>query len=153
MLVPWSHDLIVCAVSSCNVEFIDTEWYQAEPLVVFIEKEGWTRGLWADQVVLLDQDLVSGLAQPDRLTEIQRKDIQILDDLEVAIRHRGFDEPLLVLIDKNGKVVLRDGHHRLVVSRRLGIKKLPVRFKKSENIRYNAGMMARDVLPRILFDE
>ncbi len=130
------------------MEFLDTEWYdhwQETP----VKTQGWETGRFADQTVLLPLALVRKLAQPNRLSEIQLTDKDHLQDLLTSVKARGFDEPMVVVLDDHGRIVLKDGHHRLIVAVQLKLLKVPVRFQRSKRINTAACSMA-DMLPQLL---
>lgn len=56
---------------------------------------------------------------PNRMTEQQ------LQMLEEEIKKEGFDEPLVVVPDEDGKYVIVSGNHRYKVAKNLGYKTLP----------------------------
>jgi hypothetical protein len=62
------------------------------------------------------------------LEKIEIEDKAYLGQLMQNIQERGLSEPLLVLVRRDGSKILWDGHHRLIVLKRLGWKKVPITF-------------------------
>lgn len=110
---------------------------------------GWRRGPWAGEVVEVPRVLVARLAQPNRMSDIA-VDVDHIDNLTAEIRQRGFDEPLVVVLDKHGRMLLKDGHHRLVAASRLGLRLVPIRFREGEKIGSPTAQPVAAMLPALL---
>ena len=72
------------------------------------------------QIVYLSPDEI--LIPEDRVTSVMDEEIE--KELEESIKQHGILQPLQVAL-VNGKYVLIDGLHRLMVAKRLGIQKVP----------------------------
>lgn len=77
---------------------------------------------------------VSALASPDRYREVNRTDKAWIAELRADIEVHGFRNWLEIVVDDGGRLVLRDGYHRLVVAQELGVDRLPVTFTPSPRI-------------------
>lgn len=128
-------------------EFLDTEWHDRPP---FTPK---ARDAWRieyPEAIPLPISLVRKLAQPNRLAEISLNDRDLLDYLTTSIGDRGFDEPMMVVLDDHGRVLLRDGHHRLIAASVLGLSTVPVVFQQSKKINIATAQSVAAMLPRLL---
>ena len=75
------------------------------------------------QMIEIDKILIP----EERVTSIV--DEETMRELEESIKERGILQPLS-LMDVDGKLILIDGLHRLLVAKKLGIKKVPCLVKK-----------------------
>lgn len=130
-------------------EFLDAEWFQSDWVEVSKPVEGWTIDRYAEETVLLPLSLIKPLAQPNRLNEISLIDKDLLDDIEVSLAERGFDTAMVVVVDDFGRIVLKDGHHRLIAALRLRLQVVPVRFQRGKKINTTASSLS-ELLPRLL---
>lgn len=87
------------------------------------EKEGKTG--FPDRVVYLSPDQI--MIPEVRVTSVVDK--ELYEELKESIKQRGILEPIAVA-EVDGKYVLIDGLHRLLVAKELGIKKVPCLIKK-----------------------
>jgi hypothetical protein len=94
-------------------EFLDTEWYfDAVP----VSRPTYKRlPVW----------LIRSIAQPSRVRKILTTDEDILSDLSLSVARYGLLKPIILKLDKNGRITLFDGHHRMIVAERLGIQEMP----------------------------
>lgn len=115
-------------------EFLDHEWYSSfEPV-----PEPWREHRWAARSFLFTRSFLLDLAQPERLQQV-RADTEHIAALRHDLSVNGLRRPLEVVIDRAGRVVLRDGHHRLVASAGLpGFTTFPVVFTESDHVRVTA---------------
>lgn len=90
------------------------------------------------------------LAQPDRINTIRLRETDQVDVLIDDLRFRGFSEPMIVVVDVRGRMVLKDGHHRLLAATVLGIDRVPVRFRRSERVSTSGGAAAQDMIPLLM---
>ncbi len=60
------------------------------------------------------------------LDKIEVEDKRYLQALLGSIVVEGYRDPLLILVREDGSKILYDGHHRLIVLKRLGRKKVPI---------------------------
>lgn len=64
-----------------------------------------------------------------RVARTRRRDLLIMSRLMESIPERGLDEPLWIEVwNYSGLPQLRDGHHRAVALRNLGIRRFPYRW-------------------------
>lgn len=131
------------------IEFLDTEWY-GWGQVPEGDRDAWKQGRWAATTVEIHLHLVRQLGQPNRLTEIALTDAELIDEITQSVLERGFDHPMIVVVDKHGRMLLRDGHHRLIAATRLGIAKVPVRFEQGERIKSPTAVPVATMLPTLL---
>lgn len=113
-------------------------------------RDGWRRGMWSNASFEVNLSWLLRLARPERLVEV-RRDRERIDPLIKDIAERGIDCPGLILLDTTGKLVLKDGHHRLVALGELRAEKMPVRLKPVDKIRLR-GEMSEEVARGLLFD-
>lgn len=113
-------------------EFLDTEWYEPWP-------EPPTPGHMLDpwrsnpSAVLIERSIIERLAKGERLVEIERFDVARIEMIAASIEEEGLREPLLVLVTDNGAIALKEGHHRLVATRRWEhFRSLPVVIRRGE---------------------
>lgn len=113
-------------------EYEDAEWYEPWP-------EPPTPGHMLDpwrsnpSAVLIDRGIIERLAKGERLAEIERFDTARIDAIASSIEQEGLREPLLVLATDGGAIALKEGHHRLVATRRWKhFSSLPVVIKRGE---------------------
>lgn len=113
-------------------EYEDSEWYQAwpDPPVPGHQLDPW-RATYS--VTLIQRDLVERMAKGERLAEIERFDVDRINAIAASIAEEGLREPLLVLVTDAGRIGLKEGHHRLVATRRWEhFSLLPVIIKRGE---------------------
>jgi len=126
-------------------EFLDHEWYDngesARP-------EPWRTHPNAQRAFLFPRALLEDLAQPDRLREIRGSArVRLVRD---QLLRDGLREPLEFVIDTDGLLALRDGHHRLLASQDLTwCRKMPAFFSRSTRLRV-ANRRACDLLEQLL---
>lgn len=96
--------------------------------------EPWRDAPGGDRAFLVPRSKLVVLAKPMRLAEI-RHDRLRLAEIETSVQKRGILHPLIVVVDRNGKVSLLDGHHRLLVAERIHMDALPVVIREGERIR------------------
>ncbi len=66
-----------------------------------------------------------------------------INNLMESLRAHGVQQPLVVVLDTCGSVVLMDGYHRLVAAQQAHIDLLPVRVLPSEKIKgYKCSVLA-----------
>ena len=71
--------------------------------------------------------VVDACANPQHLNSIRVEDADYIDELTLDIKKRGIRTPLDIWCDSEGFIFLKEGHHRLIAAKRLGIDRLPVR--------------------------
>lgn len=64
------------------------------------------------------------------LERLAVQDAKYIDWLAGKIVLEGLQEPIMVTVRSNGQRVIWDGHHRLIVMRRLRAKTVPVLYKE-----------------------
>lgn len=113
-------------------EYEDTEWYQPwpEPPVPGHQLDPWRSD---PSAFLVSRELVERLAKGERLIEIERFDVDRIEAIAASIAEEGLREPLLVLVTDAGAIALKEGHHRLVATRRWEhFSSLPVVIRRGE---------------------
>lgn len=113
-------------------EFLDTEWYQPWPAppVPGHQLDPWRSD---PSALLVNRELVERLAKGERLVEIERFDVDRIEAIAASIAEEGLREPLLVLVTDAGTIALKEGHHRLVATRRWKhFSSLPVVIRRGE---------------------
>lgn len=84
--------------------------------------------------VLALSDVISGAAaQPRRLCDVSAADLEDfsryrVDDIVESARVDGVRTPIEIHVSSDGEMTLRDGHHRWLAARELGLTSLPVTF-------------------------
>lgn len=81
-------------------------------------EQPWNYSVIPDMSALWDPDDVLAFADKQRLAAISTE-TEYLDALQMDICLRGQLEPVIAVIIGN-RIVLREGHHRLLVLKRLG---------------------------------
>lgn len=126
-------------------EFLDTEWYQ-EGIVIErpvdpITLDPWrTSGRWEGRIFLISRELIEKVAQTERIIFCYG-DSDRVRHIREEIFTGGLREPLELVVDLNGRVVLRDGHHRLLATDGLEhFQKLPVIITHSDRIRVDGAV-------------
>lgn len=99
----------------------------------------------------LPTDTILTIVDPDQLA-VAQADTERVARLAAHIAAHGLRHPLEIVADARGRIVLKDGHHRLVVALRTGTVALPVTIKRSERIRGHSHPM-RPVLEAALGHE
>lgn len=79
----------------------------------------------SSEVLQIDVDKI--LIPEERVTSVL--DEELLQELEASIREKGILQPLLIG-EVDGKYVLIDGLHRLIIAKKLGIKTVPAIVKR-----------------------
>ncbi|MEM4430215.1 MAG: ParB/RepB/Spo0J family partition protein [Thermofilaceae archaeon] len=79
----------------------------------------------SSEVIQVEVDKI--LVPEERVTSVV--DEELLQELEASIREKGILQPLLIG-EVDGKYVLIDGLHRLVIARKLGMKTVPAIVRK-----------------------
>jgi hypothetical protein len=98
-------------------EFLDTEWLEPwpDPPTPGHKLDPWRADTTA---ILVRGELVERVAKGERLAEIERFDRERIDAIADSIAEHGLREPLVVLVTDGGAIALKEGHHRLVATRR-----------------------------------
>lgn len=126
----------------CDEYLIVQDWMPPRP------RDAWRNGRWAGEVFPVPLATLQQLVNPHRVADIQRE-VEWLAQLTVELDERGVDEPLVLVVDRLGKLGLKDGHHRVVCAGRLGWERLPCRLIRSDRIRSH-GVPVHDVLGSVL---
>jgi len=71
---------------------------------------------WADEHIPLDEYL---------------EDVEYMDRLEADMREKGLINPLVVKIGPRMPPMIVEGHHRLLIAKRIGLEELPIHWMKS----------------------
>lgn len=96
--------------------------------------EPWRTGEWAGRAGLLDRAVVDAVTNPAERRGAARDTLRI-SIIQQSVREVGYTTPLQINVGRAcGKVVLKDGHHRLIAGENLGLTVLPVWFKIVERI-------------------
>lgn len=133
--------------AECWGEFLDHEWYYAA--VMPRVKEPWRRHPMAVHSFLFPRELISTLAQDERLREV-RSDHERIETIRSSLLQDGLCKPLELVVDAQGRLVLWDGHHRLLASEGISwLARLPAYFTRSESIRVLSQPVA-DLLEALL---
>lgn len=103
-------------------EFLDTEWYYD---TVPVPRPTYKK---------LSTGLLRGLSQPSRIRRILTTDEDILHDLSLSVARHGILEPVILKLDRNGRITVFDGHHRVIVAERLGIQEMPVEIQVCKSL-------------------
>jgi hypothetical protein len=119
-------------------EFLDTEWFGCWTEV---EREPHTRDPWANKgldVLLVERGILELAAQHERMVEIERYDQLRIEHVADSIERCGLQQALLLQVDLQGRVALKDGHHRLAATRRWShFDLLPVTLEIVESLKVN----------------
>ena len=117
-----------------GLEFLDTEWFYEPAPPAPPTPEPWRSHRLASRCYLLPRGVLLRLAQPERLAQIAR-DHERLASVRRSLEEDGLHQPLELVIDTEGHIVLRDGHHRLLCSAGLRpFSTLPTFFTRSPGI-------------------
>ncbi len=139
-------------------EFIDTEWYREGVIVPTpvdpITLDPW-RARYAGGVVLVPRDILEAVVQPEQLRFCEQGDLTKVYEVRLQISMVGLLEPLELVVDSYGHVILRDGHHRLVATRGWDhFNYLPCVLTRADKIRTNGygtlDVMLFDLLRRVV---
>lgn len=131
-------------------EYLDLEWYyepspQPEP-----QPEPWRQHRLAPQCVLVPRQILLSLAQGPRLVEVGR-DWAAIAEIRVQLENEGLREPLELVIDRDGRIVLRDGHHRILATDGMGqFDYLPVLITRSDRGIAVSCTTVYEILPALL---
>lgn len=130
-------------------EFIDTEWY-AEGAPIPLLSDPWRQRPL--NIVMVPRDILEAIVQPERMRFCD-SDHEKLAQVRAELLRDGLREPLELVLDNQGRIILRDGHHRLVVTRAWRhFETLPCIFTRSEQIRVagfgNLSSLAADLILR-----
>lgn len=88
-----------------------------------------------EKVILVPLEWVRRIAQVGQLKRA-RADVARLQKLTLeGVRIR---RPLKIVVDHNSKIVLEDGHHRIIHADIHKLQEVPVRFVRSDKIRVQA---------------
>lgn len=138
-------------------EYLDTEWYR-DQVVVEVPEDPWTADPWRGQtkfgpMFLVPRDLLHSIAQTERVSWCMDHDHDQLMLVQKDIAERGIEEPLELVIDASGRLILRDGHHRLMATGwHPHFNLLPCYFTHSDRIRASGaqpiGLLLTDLLAR-----
>lgn len=91
----------------------------------------------------LPVDLISRLAQQDRLARAEQKEMARVHAIANGISKDGVTRPVVITVDSMGKLILQDGHHLLVAAQGLGLTHLPCRVQISDgNIKIRAELVS-----------
>ncbi len=82
---------------------------------------------------MLKPELVEATADSEHMRRIEVQEEDYLLELQKSIAGVGVLEPLEIRYDKVGCAKLREGHHRLIVAKRLRLPSIPVRLVQSRS--------------------
>jgi hypothetical protein len=97
--------------------------------------EPWRDSVFAAATTLISTEAVLVMADPAQIQKILVTQSDFCDDLGTSLVTHGVQQPLVVVLDSSGHLVLMDGYHRLVAAQRVRLHWLPVRVLPSERIR------------------
>lgn len=80
--------------------------------------EEWRNHPMADKMFLLPISFIKLFADPGRISLLKRTEHELawMDEIRASIAADGLLHPCTMVFDLNGKVRLKDGYHRLIVS-------------------------------------
>lgn len=129
-------------------EFIDTEWYEPwpdppAPPVELFKQDPW-RGAHRD-VFLVPRAIVEDAVQVNWMRDVERTEAWKIEELAADIEVNGLRTPLLLSVDRDGRLILHHGHHRTAATRRWAwFDWLPVQVQLSERIRIHKPARVQD---------
>lgn len=91
-----------------------------------------------NDIFVLPVEVLLQITDKNRVGQIYRTEKVYTDMIEEDVLVNGITGFGEVVLDEAGRVVLRDGHHRLMICERRGIKWMPVIFTFSPRIRMEA---------------
>lgn len=97
--------------------------------------EPWRDTVFAAETVLIPTEAVLVMADPAQVEKILINQSDFCEDLGTSLVTHGVQQPLVVVLDSSGHLVLMDGYHRLVAAQRVRLHCLPVRVLPSERIK------------------
>lgn len=83
---------------------------------------------------MIPTEFLRRMIKPSLYGNIKRLEADYIEDICTSIKQHGILEPLIVSLDDQGKMCLRDGHHRVVCADLLAIEELPVRLERSQGV-------------------
>lgn len=130
-------------------EFLDTEWYESER---FIRQPGYMKDPWKSNkqykdIFLVPRIFLETITQKKQYNYCLITDQEKVFEVKRDINENGLRNPLEIVVDSGGSIVLRDGHHRLLATD--GIDHfiyLPCFMTQSENIRASGARQLMDCL-------
>lgn len=134
-----------------GIEFLDDMWHERPLPRPPRPRDAWRTTRFAASTVLVARPLVEMVAQTVRLSQIRARERDVIDEIGDSIRQRGFDLPLLLVVDSLGTLLLKDGHHRIAAI--MGddrVPLVPVRFKTAERVQVSGGQAASLMIPLLL---
>lgn len=102
-----------------------SDWWRLE-LPPAQPPEPWRNGRW-ENVIVLERAQVMSWADPVKLRDASRECERMARVEKLA--HEGFEEPVTAVVNGQGRIVLKDGYHRMVIAERDLIEMIPVRFR------------------------
>lgn len=98
------------------------------PPYVSSRTEPWKDHPKAERVALrlVPLHILEASADQNQLKQIHTREQQYIAELMQSLQADGLHEPLQMGIDKRGRLLLKNGHHRLVAATLLDWRRLPV---------------------------
>lgn len=113
-------------------EFLDHEWFHPGPAEPDPFPQPWLDHPESSRCFLFPRALLLEMAQGPRLALVSRE-VDYLAGLRSSLSTVGLREPLELVIDRAGRIVVREGHHRLLATESLAeFDRLPAYFTQSE---------------------
>lgn len=101
---------------------------------------------YGPNVRMLPIGFLRDLIKPSLYSNIRRLEADYIGELCADIEKRGMQDPLLIVLDEQGRVCLQDGHHRVVCADMLALEELPVEIGSS------AGVAKHNLPQKVLVD-
>lgn len=96
--------------------------------------EPWEQHPRASGCVLLPSSLLIQMIDPAKVAAMWRTEAEKMEEIAASLESEGLREPLLIVMDE-GRVALKDGHHRVAIADKSGGRSLPVEIRRSPGLR------------------
>jgi hypothetical protein len=142
--------LVVCSLALAFVSLRALSALEPEVVEELVEPplEPWRDGLHGSATPVAIDALLE-VADPVKLENIRRWERDYTAEIGAKIENEGLREPLVLLVDRKGRVCLWDGHHRLVIGVDQEWEKAPVRIETTDMNR-GYGKPVAEVLSALL---
>lgn len=112
--------------------------------------EPWRATASASGAYWVPMETMEAIAEPERTLRILRTEQDYLKTLEMDIRDNGLKDVLSLVYDDRGRIRMKNGHHRTIVTKNLDYERLPVVLIPSPKGIKAWSVSIYDVLPRLM---
>lgn len=111
----------------------------------------WRRRPDADEIYFLPLDFVMMFTDRGRMSHIRHREAAYIAELSQSMLTEGILTPLEMNLDREGKIRLHEGHHRIIVANNLQhyFPRVPVKLKRVDGVLRQYGKQLTEAIDDI----